>query len=639
MKSSTLKPTGKRSHAKLTLNWKTPASLIAVLMLLAPQAHTQPSGGPYGPQPMDYAVPEIAGTIYYVAPDGSADASGTDIQSPTSIESAIARVVNGDAILLRGGVYRTGDLRLNQSILMQPYRDEVPIIKGTLPATEWVDQVPDAYKHRFPALWAIEWDHLFPSQPDSWWRSASAGRQTRLHKFNNDMLFIDGNMLQSTDWFEGLSEDTFYIDYEKKKIYLATDPTDRKVEITAFNRGLTISSQEEHGKAPSGKGPTIRGIHFSQYAFHILNVDGYFPEKKVDESEIGKVIVQTTLEHCSFTHAGRVGVFVFGDGFTMRHCRISDTSTEGLYVFSSSDVLLEKNIFTRNNVEQIAGYYPAAVKIFNQTRRVRCNDNLVIDLPYSNGIWYDVGNIDGVITNNWFENIGFVDGPAPNTHVWPSQNALFYEISSGATVAGNVFVNNDHGILILNASDSHVFNNTFFNSMAVFARDARGDGADHFGWHVTTGPGVDERDGHHFFNNLLIGEPSFERPLVLAWQPEAMCDRLTTPSLETLDANAYAQHSRSGAPLLMLNQKQEQSCVNPLTSVQEIRSSIAGYEDKGVQLDSYPALPLVSLPLKRFELTSMHGMGEPLPIPESAATAASMDSEVMHIGAFPVKSN
>ena len=54
-----------------------------------------------------------------------------------------------------------------------------------------------------------------------------------------------------------------------------------------------------------------------------------------------------------------------------------------------------------------------------------CRDNLVIEQPYSNGIWYDVGNRDGVFVNNWVE--GALGG-------------FFFEISRGATVAGNVFV-------------------------------------------------------------------------------------------------------------------------------------------------------------------------------------------------------
>ena len=119
-----------------------------------------------------------------------------------------------------------------------------------------------------------------------------------------------------------------------------------------------------------------------------------------------------TISFCS-----RVAGYFRGDGLVLRNSLISDTSTEGFYVIGSSDVLLERNIFRRNNVEQLTGYYPAAVKIFNQSHRVTCRDNLVIDNPHSNGIWYDVGNRDGVFVNNWVE--GALDG-------------FFFEISKGA---------------------------------------------------------------------------------------------------------------------------------------------------------------------------------------------------------------
>jgi len=614
-------------------------ALSLSLTLIANFAGAQPSGGPYGPQPQSYPIPEIEGTLYYVAPDGDTAASGTSLEQATTLENAIERVKSGDAIVLRGGIYRTGDLKLNQNILMQPYLAEAPVIKGTFVATDWVDQVPERYKNRFPALWATQWEHLFPSAPDDWWRAPSAGRETRLHKFNNDLLFINGRMLQSTDWFEGLNDDTFYIDYDKKTVYLSSDPTGKEIEITAFNQGLVVTSQEVHGKKADKQGPTIRGISFSQYAFHILEVDGYFPNEKAAEADMGKVIVGTTIEHCSFTYAGRVGAFVFGDHLTMRHCLISDTSTEGLYVFSSADVLLEKNIFTRNNVEQITGYYPAAVKIFNQTHRVTCNDNLIIDLPYSNGVWYDVGNVDGIFTNNWVENVGCVKGPFANDHVWPSQNGLFFEISQGVVVAGNVFVNDDHGILILNSREAEVFNNTFINSMACFARDSRGDGADHFGWHVTTGPGVDERDYHAFYNNILMGDADFQRPLLLAWQPENMCERLTTPSLQNVRSNTYIQlNQASAAPLIMLNQKLGETCVTALDSLDAIHASIPGYGANSVVLTHARQIPFQSYALKRFEPTpTATTLSTPAPITAAAAKAASMDPSVSYIGAYPLK--
>ena len=72
-------------------------------------AGAQPSGGPYGPVPQRYELPQ-ARRIYYVAPDGKADSPGSSLGQPTTLESAIAQVVTGDAIVLRGGTYRTGGL-------------------------------------------------------------------------------------------------------------------------------------------------------------------------------------------------------------------------------------------------------------------------------------------------------------------------------------------------------------------------------------------------------------------------------------------------------------------------------------------------------------------------------------------------
>ena len=74
-------------------------------------ARAQPSGGPYGPIPQTYQLPDKAAHVYYVAPDGKAEAPGTTLAEPTTLEAAIARVVTGDAIVLRGGTYRTGGLR------------------------------------------------------------------------------------------------------------------------------------------------------------------------------------------------------------------------------------------------------------------------------------------------------------------------------------------------------------------------------------------------------------------------------------------------------------------------------------------------------------------------------------------------
>jgi len=513
----------------------------------------QPSGGPYGPIRQSYDLPEGAGKIYYVAPDGQAEESGEMLEQPTTLAAAIERVKTGDAIVMRGGVYRTGGLRFNQGITIQPYKDEQPVLKGTRVASNW--------ENLRNGLWRTSWSKLFPSKPDNWWRRQRHGRETPLHRFNNDMVFVDGKFLQSAGWEGEVDENSFFINYDAKEVYIGVDPTDKLVEITAFDGALTRTVGDCHGKSSDGKGPVIRGIKFTQYAFRAIEIEGKYPQGLSAESEHGKDVVGTTLEHCAITFCSRVAGYFKGDNLTLRHCLVSDTSTEGIYIISSSDVLLEKNIFTRNNIEKITGYYPAAVKIFNQCYRATCRDNLVIDLPYSNGIWYDVGNVDGRFVDNWVEGIGHTDSQFSKDRLWPSDNGFFFEISKGAICAGNVFVNCDHGIFVLNSSDVQIYQNTLVNSTVCIGRTARSAAGDHFGWHPSTGPDVDKRDGHVFVNNLLTGDENYRRPLLAFSQPRTLCERLDKPQVKQLDYNVYVLGGDTASePLILWSPAKNDDC-------------------------------------------------------------------------------
>jgi hypothetical protein len=199
----------------------------------------QPSGGPYGPIPQTYPLPEKAAHVYYVAPDGKAEAAGTTLAEPTTLEAAIERVVSSDAIVMRGGTYRTGGLRLNQGITWQPYGDERPILKGTRVATEW-----QALRGK---VWRTSSKTLFPARPLGWWQRDREGMRTPLHRFNNDMVFVDGELLKSAGWEGELDEHSFYVDYDAGQVYIGTDPTNRLVEITAFDSAFVRTSGPCHG--------------------------------------------------------------------------------------------------------------------------------------------------------------------------------------------------------------------------------------------------------------------------------------------------------------------------------------------------------------------------------------------------------
>lgn len=582
----------------------------------------QPSGGPYGPIMKTYELPK-AKTIYYVSPEGVPDAPGTSIEQPTTIESAISRVTTGDAIILRGGIYRTGDLILNQGIVMQPYADERPILKGTLTATEGTPL-------RGGGVWRIPWTRLFPSKPLDWWRRDREGVRTPLHRFNNDMVFVDGKPLLSVGWEGEVTKDSYYIDYENKQVYIGVDPAQHLVEITAWSGAIIRTSGEVHGKTNDRKGPVIRGITFTQYAWRAIEIEGkrsFGPtEEPTDEplglsdpATYGKEVIGTTLENVTISHCSRVAGFFRGDGLGIRNSLFSDTSTEGVYIIGSSDVLLERNIFRRNNVEGLTGYYPAAVKIFNQSHRVTCRDNLVIDNKDSNGIWYDVGNRDGVFVNNWVQDC---------------INGFFFEISDGALCAGNVFVNCINGIYALNSANVRAWHNTFVNCAAKFERTNRQPTGDLFGWHSATGPGVNERDGHVFASNLLVSD-WFADPLLQVSQTGDLCGKLTQPQLAFVDGNVYVRNQDAlNKPLIRWSPVEGKNCAAEFSTLTGFQKLNAEFEANGIELASDIRSIFKNPELSRFQLIRRIETAAKLPLPSVVQQALNRKKDRTP-GAYP----
>ncbi len=604
-------------------------SMFVFCLLFSSAVLAQPSGGPYGPVRQTWKVPQTNGKIYYVAPDGKKEAKGETLTDPTTIEEAIARVNTSDVIIMRGGNYRTGNLVLNQGITIQPYLDEQPVVKGTLVADKW--------KNLGNGLWTTKWDHLFPSKPANWWQRDRNGKSTPMHRFNDDMVFIDGKYLQSAGYEGEVDENSFYIDYESGLVYIGTNPESRLVEITAFNLALHRITGECHGKISDHKGPVIRGITFTQYAYRAIEVDGKEPEGISPETEHGKDVIGTTFEHCTISFCSRVAAYLRGDKLTIRNCKVSDTSTEGIYIIASSDVMLEKNIFTRNNIEEIYGYYPAAVKIFNQSYRVTCLDNLVTDLPHSNGIWYDVGNVDGLFLNNWVEGVGSSLNEINYMQTWPSESGFFFEISKGAICAGNVFVNCDLGIHILNSCDVKMYQNTLINSTACISRSERSAVGDRFGWHPATGPDVDKREGHVFVNNLLTGDAGFDKPLLYVWQRKMLCEKLPNPQLKQLDYNVYAQRTgEKRFPTILWSPARNDTCIIGLDNPAGLNGLYPQFSAHSSFYSDYTIFK--SRKLGNYQLIpEFPGAGAASPLPsEISILLKRPKKDIPYVGAYPL---
>lgn len=606
------------------------AFLLAALIFGVNPSKAQPSGGPYGPLSQNYEIPKNANKVYYVSTEGLSKNSGASVDAPTTIEAAISKAVTNDVIVLRGGTYRTGNLQLNQGITLQPYQKEQVVLKGTKVAADW--------KKLRSELWITSWDDFFEMAPADWWVRTRQGMYTPLYKFNNDMVFVDGKFMEAVGWEGDVDENSYYIDYDNKLVYIGTDPSNKEVEITAFDVAIHRVNDDLNGRKSDKKGYTLKGITFTQYAYRALEIDGYNPEKVSAETEHGKDVVGTTIENCEISYCSRVGAYLRGDKLTFKNNKVSDTSTEGIFILSSSDVVLERNIFMRNNIENISGYFPAAVKIFNQCYRVICNDNLVLDHPNSNGIWYDVGNIDGIFTNNWIQNVGTGEEKAEPGQIWPAANGFFFEISKGVTCAGNVFVNCNHGLMSLNASGFKAYNNTFVNSTACFARDERSHEGDHFGWHPASGPGVEERHSHIFVNNLLYGDENFTQPLLTVWQSSKVCDRAKGSPMSQIDNNIYVKKNAPvNSPVMYWSPANNENCQLAIYSFDQLGKLYNGFEKNSTYLENYSSAIFKNAELGNFEvLSNFEIAAKQAPIPAEVNKMINRKKEI-GVGAYPFK--
>jgi hypothetical protein len=120
--------------------------------------------------------------------------------------------------------------------------------------------------------------------------------------------------------------------------------------------------------------------------------------------------------------------------------------------------------------------------------------------------------------------------------------------------------------------------------MVCIARDTRSAQGDHFGWHPSTGPDVDERIGHVFVNNLLTGDASFDRPLLLVWQPAVLCEKLSETPLKQFDNNVFVNQNDSYKTLAFWSPSKAENCQIEIKTFDELKN-LSGASTKSLVLE------------------------------------------------------
>jgi hypothetical protein len=161
---------------------------------------------------------------------------------------------------------------------------------------------------------------------------------------------------------------------------------------------------------------------------------------------------------------------------------------------------------------------------------------------------------------------------------------------------------------------------------------------DHFGWHPSTGPDVNAREGHVFVNNLLTGDENYKRPLLAFSQMPIQCAELDKPQVKKLDYNVYVrQIENTSAPLIYWSPAKNEKCIAPVMSPDELHKMLPEFSANDRYFPAYNG-PLFKNPkennyhlLKSFPASAS---GEPL-ADEISRLMGLSQKDILFVGACP----
>lgn len=219
-----------------------------------------------------------------------------------------------------------------------------------------------------------------------------------------EAVFIDDKPLTKVPSKDALASNEVYIDYAAGKVYLADDPTNRKVEVT-------IAAFAFESNAPD-------------VVISHLTVEKYGNQAQKGAIHAGEG-ARWTIENCvvRLNSGGGIGV---GTGSRVHDCDIHHNGQIGING-NGDNILIEDNHIWSNNIYGFDPEWDAGGAKIAESNGVIFRDNLVYDND-GPGLWCDIECHDAVYEQNLVENNRYI--------------GIFHEISFKAEIRHNVVRHN-----------------------------------------------------------------------------------------------------------------------------------------------------------------------------------------------------
>jgi len=407
------------------------------------------------------------GATYEVAqrnPKATDEGPGTTERPWKTLAAAAAKVRAGDAVVIRGGIYRERVLVKASGTAEAPIRFEAApgervVVSGADPLSGW--QKAEAAR----PIYNTAWPHKFIA-----WNPSMTHPNDEYHRVIGrcEQVIVDGYLLRQVLNVGQLAPGTFFADVTRE-LLLVWDAASRDL-----NEAYVEGSVRQELIRVEGDHVQLRGLRF-RYAANM--------------AQRGALVVagaHDVIEDCVVEVMNASGATFRGEDLIVRRCVFRDNGQLGFGANRAHRLLFADCLVENNNTKDFNRGWEAG-----GNKLVLCRDAVLERSRFlrnrGNGIWFDIGN-----TNCTVRQCLIADN---------EDAGIFYEISFSLhahdnVIIGNGFVDNpgawgaQAGISLSSSPDCLIERNVIAGNREGF----------NFREQLRTTPTIDDRAGHPVWN-------------------------------------------------------------------------------------------------------------------------------------------
>ena len=330
------------------------------------------------------------------AQTGANDANpGSDAQPFRTIGAAAALAQPGDLVQIHSGVYRekvtiTSSGTQEQPISFEAAPGATVVITGADPLTGWSKDADDTYSIPWP-------HHLFQGD--------------KYNPGGAEQVFIAGALLLKVSSLNGLTDGTFFVDLQRKRLHLRASrnpdeaQVERPIEGSVRSKLWIVSGAHVH----------TRGLRFRYAANRAQQGMAQFNGD------------HDVVEDCIFEWSNSTGADFHAADIAVRGCTFQDNGQQGFTANSAHRLHMDGcTVQCNNNKNYPRGWEAGGNKLCFTRGAILEHCRFLKN--HGNGVWFDISNVDCTVRNCLI---------ADNEDA-----GIFYEISYGLYAHDNVIVGN-----------------------------------------------------------------------------------------------------------------------------------------------------------------------------------------------------